>query len=186
MNHSVVPIWFFNVPLNSGLYWCSKNQTISIVYIKTTPVINHIFQVRGFMNIHADLSGCAGTTMDNPDSAYGWVNSTYFVRLANIVKSPTTATNVFHGLWSVQNKHSLYQKRVHNGEKKWKKCRLYTTYFRYRFTALPRAFAFWSQTGSFLEVQVRNEKFESYEKPEEENSVWIYLLNSQYSFFFSW
>ena len=118
MNQSVVPIWFFSVPLNSGLYWCSKNQTISIVYIKTTPVINHIFQVRGFKNIHADPSGCAGTTMDNPDSAYGWVNSTYFVRLANIVKSPTTASNVFHCWWSVQNKHSFYQKRVHNRETK--------------------------------------------------------------------
>jgi len=27
-------------------------------------------------------------------------------------------------------------------KKKEKKCRLYTTYFRYRFTALPRAFTF--------------------------------------------
>ena len=146
MNQSVVQIWFSNVPLNSGLYWCSKNQTTSIVYIKTTPVINHIFQVRGFKNIHADPSGCAGTIMDNPDSAYGWVNSTYFVRLANIVKSPTTASNVFHWLWSVQNKHSFIinkfiTEKLNKTIDKWKKCRLYTTYFSHRFTALPRVFS---------------------------------------------
>ena len=144
MNQRVVPIWFFNVPLNFGLYWCSKNQTISIVYIKTTPVINHIFQVRGFKNIHADPSGCAGTIMDNPDSAYGWVNSTYFVRLANIVKSPTTASNVFHCLWSVQNKQSFIRnefitEKLNKTIDKWKKCGLFTTYFSHRFT--PRVFS---------------------------------------------
>jgi hypothetical protein len=35
------------------------------------PVAPHIFQVKGLKNIHGDPSGFAGTTMDNPDAAYG-------------------------------------------------------------------------------------------------------------------
>lgn len=59
------------------------------------PVTTHISQVKGFMNIQADSSDLMGTTSDSPDSAYGCVNSTYSVRFANMVISPTTASNVY-------------------------------------------------------------------------------------------
>jgi len=56
------------------------------------PVTIHSSQVKGFVNIHADSLDFDGTIIDNPDSAYGTVKSTYCSLSSSIVMSPTAAS----------------------------------------------------------------------------------------------
>nr|POE69760.1 hypothetical protein CFP56_24133 [Quercus suber] len=67
---------------------------MSVVYIKMTPVITHMFKVKGFVNIHADPVGFAGTIIAKPGSTNGVVKSTYCNRSAVMVKSPMAASKV--------------------------------------------------------------------------------------------
>lgn len=60
--------------------------------MKIAPLTIHISKSKGFKNNHVESSGLIGTIIDNPDSAYGWVNSTYFTLSASIVISPMAAS----------------------------------------------------------------------------------------------
>jgi hypothetical protein len=65
---------------------------MSIVYIKMAPVATHIPTVKGFRNIHAEVSGFAGTIINKLDSENGTIKSTYCIRLASKVMSPMVIT----------------------------------------------------------------------------------------------
>uniref|UniRef100_A0A0A9APJ6 Uncharacterized protein n=1 Tax=Arundo donax TaxID=35708 RepID=A0A0A9APJ6_ARUDO len=55
------------------------------------------------MKIHmvALSSVLAKTSIETPDSVYGIVKSTYLVRLAMIVMSPTAASNFLKYTWDI-------------------------------------------------------------------------------------
>ena len=65
---------------------------MSIVYIKMAAVTNHMFVVKGFVNVNGDASSFVGTIMAKPESVYGRVKSTNSNRSASMVMSPMTAS----------------------------------------------------------------------------------------------
>ena len=87
-------------PLNSGLEPFSKYQTVDMVKISMETMTVHISVVKGFKKIRAVSSDFAGTIIDNPDSVYGSVKSTYCILSATMVMSPTTASKVSHHFFS--------------------------------------------------------------------------------------
>lgn len=76
-----------------GLDKRSKNQTASIVYIKMAPVTTHNSQVKGSVNINYGPAGFAGIVVTKLSIRKSI--STCYRRSDNMVKSPTTASQVF-------------------------------------------------------------------------------------------
>lgn len=91
-NARVFPTCSENVPLNSGLFSCSKYQTRNPFDKDRTSMTSHNFHVSGFRN-HQRLFVflfTIGTIMETPVIMYGSVKSPYFALLEVIVISPIT------------------------------------------------------------------------------------------------
>lgn len=79
------------VPRNSGLIRCSMAQTTKPVKQKKARLASQRLVVSGCRKIHmlVLVSGRTATTIDHPESENGMLKSTFAIRLAVIVTSPT-------------------------------------------------------------------------------------------------
>ena len=80
-------------------------RTIPIT-MQLLTIVSQRSQLKGFLNTHMSLSFLGLTTITVPDSEYGSVKSTYFVRSAKIVVSPTTISKVY---FIIKTNEKLYQ-----------------------------------------------------------------------------
>lgn len=95
-HHRTVTICFLGGPLNSSFNLCSRIQTTVPTTRKKTPVTAHISGVKGRKNAQAfEFSFLTGATTTSPDSMYGWLKSTAFVRFVTIAMSPTAASKTY-------------------------------------------------------------------------------------------
>ena len=92
-HHRTVTTCFFGGPRNSSFILCSKIQTTAPTMRKKIAVTPHIIGVNGLKNAQAlEFNLLTGATTTSPDSTYGCVKSTIFVRLVMMAMSPIAAS----------------------------------------------------------------------------------------------